>query len=135
MFSKHEKQVSNVDTVIGSATKFHGDLTSQASIRIDGEFKGKITCDGDVVIGAEGKIEADVTGRNLTVAGQIDGNVRASSTLRIEATGVINGDIAMGVLVIDEGGTFTGHSNMIVNDSKKSNSKAKQDSQSEEQVS
>ncbi|GEN44683.1 bactofilin family protein [Alkalibacillus haloalkaliphilus] len=134
MFSKHEKQVSNVDTVIGSASKFQGDLNSQASIRIDGEFKGNITCNGDVVIGGEGKVEADVTGRDLTVAGQIDGNVHASGTLRIEATGVINGDITMGVLVIDEGGTFTGRSNMIVDDSKKSK-KAKQDSQNEEQVS
>ncbi|MDQ0351557.1 cytoskeletal protein CcmA (bactofilin family) [Alkalibacillus filiformis] len=133
MFSKHEKQVSNVDTVIGSATKFEGNLDLQASIRIDGDFKGNISCDGDVVIGAEGKVEADVTGRDLTVAGQIDGNVHASGTLRIEATGAINGDITMGVLVIDEGGTFTGRSNMISNDSKKT--KSKQDSQNEEQVS
>ncbi|GAA0467582.1 polymer-forming cytoskeletal protein [Alkalibacillus silvisoli] len=135
MFSKQEKLINNVDTVIGALTQFEGDLNTQASIRIDGDFKGNIRCDGDIVIGSEGKVEADVKGRDLTIAGQVNGDVYASGTLRIEATGVINGDITMGVLVIEEGGNLTGRSNMIVDDSKKSKSNQKQEASQEEQVS
>ncbi|WP_188207402.1 bactofilin family protein [Alkalibacillus aidingensis] len=129
MFSKQEKQISNVDTVIGGATTFEGNLNSDASVRIDGVVTGSVTCKGDVVVGSDGKIEAEVHGRDLTVAGTINGDVHASGSLKIESTGVINGDISMRIFVIDEGGTFTGNSQMITDEQKKSKGKVQEQSE------
>ncbi|WP_027964395.1 bactofilin family protein [Halalkalibacillus halophilus] len=113
MFSKQDKQVSNVDTVIGAGTTFEGDLTSEASIRVDGTFKGSLSSQGDLVIGQAGKLDAELTGRNITVAGEVAGNITATETLTIEATGSVHGDVTMQVLVIEEGGSFSGNSKMV----------------------
>ncbi|MGM8215763.1 bactofilin family protein [Bacillaceae bacterium W0354] len=109
---KKEKQLSHVDTIIGSGTTFNGDLTSSSSIRIDGKVSGSVKCEGDVVIGSEGVIEANVEGRNITLAGTINGQVTAKQTLKIESTGTLNGDASMSVFIIDEGGKFDGTSKM-----------------------
>ncbi|MET3683811.1 cytoskeletal protein CcmA (bactofilin family) [Alkalibacillus flavidus] len=125
MFSKQDKQVSQVDTVIGAGTSVEGQIKSQASVRIDGSLKGDIYCEGDLEVGASGHLEADVHGRDVTVSGHIHGNVHASGTLTIQSTGVVDGDITMGVFVIEEGGRFTGHSHM--RDHQSSNQSQNQD--------
>lgn len=106
------KQLSQVDTIIGAGTVFNGDVTSKSTIRIDGKVTGSVKCDGDVVIGKDGIIEANVEGRNITLAGKIVGNVKAQETLKIEASGILNGDASMSTLIIDEGGKFDGKSSM-----------------------
>ncbi|GEL78762.1 bactofilin family protein [Tenuibacillus multivorans] len=112
MLSKQEKQLNQVDTIVGSGTTLNGDVESEASIRIDGTVTGSVICSGDVVIGSEGKVEAEVKGRNVTVAGMVKGNITSKHTLKIEATGKLMGDAKMAVFVIDEGGKFDGKSQM-----------------------
>lgn len=124
---RKEKQLSQVDTIIGSGSEFNGDLYSKSSIRIDGKVNGSVKCDGDVVVGVDGSIEANVDGRNITLAGTINGQVTAKELLKIESSGKLNGDASMKMFIIDEGGTFNGNSTMNTeeNDQKQSKSKNK----------
>ena len=43
-------------------TEFRGELTFKGSFRIDGRFKGTIVSDSMLVIGEQGKVEADSQG-------------------------------------------------------------------------
>ena len=82
---------------------------TKGASRIDGHFKGIIVSENDVLIGPNGVIEANIFGENVTVAGNVTGNIVARGTLEILASGVLNGDIKAGSLVVEPGAVLRGN--------------------------
>ena len=54
-------------------------------------------------------IEANIFGENVTVAGHVNGNIVARGTLEILASGVLNGDVKAGNLVVETGAVLRGN--------------------------
>ena len=111
MFGKNKKDVVAVSTLPLEEFEF---LLGRNSIlcgasRIDGHFKGIIVSENDVLIGPNGVIEANIFGENVTVAGNVTGNIVARGTLEILASGVLNGDIKAGSLVVEPGAVLRGN--------------------------
>ncbi len=106
--SDHRK----IDTFIGKETSMSGSLNANGTIRIDGAFEGEIVSQGDVIIGSEARLKARVAGRNVTLGGRLEGDVRAENKLEILNKGELLGNIHTGTLAIEEGGYFTGLCNM-----------------------
>ncbi len=104
------------ETVLSNEIKLEGRLHSSTNIRFDGEMTGDITTDGDLAVGEHGRIKGNVTGRNVVVGGTIQGNVQTTGRLEILATGRVYGDIAVGSLIIDEGGILRGKSAVHADD-------------------
>lgn len=98
------------ETVLSNEIKLEGRLHSSTNIRFDGEMIGDVSTDGDLAVGEHGRIKGNVTGRNVVVGGTIQGNVQTTGRLEILATGRVYGDIAVGSLIIDEGGILRGKS-------------------------
>jgi len=101
-----------VITILGKGTKFEGKLKFQGSIRIDGHFKGEIFSDGNLIVGEEGMIEADVHVSYIVISGEVHGNISADQRVDIRAPGKVFGNIQAPVVVIDEGVIFEGHTRM-----------------------
>ncbi|MCP8617188.1 bactofilin family protein [Salirhabdus salicampi] len=117
MFAKNgqnsQQSAETMDTVIGAGTVVEGNVKTEASLRIEGKVLGEIHCDGDLVVGTGGIVEANIDGRNITVSGTVCGDVNASGTIHIEAKGQLKGNAKMKAFVIDEGGIFEGESKMV----------------------
>lgn len=122
MFGRKEKppthtvSAEKIETVIGPTADFNGHLKSDGGVRIDGAFEGLIETAGNVIIGEGAKVLADVTARNVSVAGSVKGNITANGRLEILATGRVWGDIQVASFLIDEGGVFRGQSLMQASD-------------------
>ncbi|MFQ6000484.1 MAG: polymer-forming cytoskeletal protein [Anaerolineae bacterium] len=101
-----------IENIIGPTASFSGDLKCDGGVRIDGVFKGSVETMGNVIIGEAAKVVADITGRNISVAGAVRGNIKASGRLEILSTGQVWGDISVESFLIDEGGFFNGLSTM-----------------------
>lgn len=84
-------------------TEFKGDLHFKGSFRIDGRFKGKIDSDSILIIGDNGKVEADVNVGYLIVSGEIKGNIQASQKVEIHSHGRVIGTIISPKLIVEEG--------------------------------
>jgi len=84
-------------------TEIKGDLSFKGSFRIDGRFKGKINSDSILVIGEQGKVEADVKIGHIIVNGEIKGTVRALQKAEINSHGRVFGTIISPKLVVEEG--------------------------------
>ncbi|AGB42490.1 Integral membrane protein CcmA involved in cell shape determination [Halobacteroides halobius DSM 5150] len=110
MFNKNNDDKNNVGTVISQGTAIEGEIAVSESIRIDGQLYGKLIAEGDVFIGKEGNLEADITGNNVVIAGTVKGNIKAEDKLEIISTGKLSGDISISNLVIHDGGVFEGSS-------------------------
>ena len=101
-----------IENVIGPTANFNGHFKADGGIRIDGVFEGIVETAGNVIIGEEAKVMADITARNVSVAGVVKGNINATGRLEILSTGKVWGDIAVASFLIDEGGLFRGQSVM-----------------------
>jgi cytoskeletal protein CcmA (bactofilin family) len=84
-------------------TDFKGDLHFKGSFRIDGRFKGKIDSDSILIIGDNGKVEADVKVGHLIISGEIKGNIQASQKVEIHSNGRVMGTIISPKLTVEEG--------------------------------
>ena len=117
MFGKNKKDVVAVSTLpleefeflLGRNSILCGNLQTKGASRIDGHFKGIIVSENDVLIAPNGVIEANIFGENVTVAGNVTGNIVARGTLEILASGVLNGDIKAGSLVVEPGAVLRGN--------------------------
>ena len=105
--NKKESNLS-LDTLIGVNTVFDGSIYSERSVCVEGSVKGKIEAKGEVVVGRQGKVEADIFADSVVVGGHIIGNIVALSRLEITATGRVTGDIEATTITVAEGGMVEG---------------------------
>jgi cytoskeletal protein CcmA (bactofilin family) len=103
-----------IENVIGPTATFIGELKCDGGVRIDGVFQGTLETMGNVIIGETAKVAADIVGRNISISGAVKGNINAMGRLEILATGLLWGDIEVASFLIDEGGVFSGRSDMPV---------------------
>ena len=95
-------------TVLAREDSLSGKLELKGPGQVLGNFSGEIECDGDLLIGSEAQVEADIRGARITVAGLVRGSVIASNRLKITSTGRLEGDATVGALVVQEGGVHYG---------------------------
>ena len=69
-----------------------GRLQIRGSGSVFGTFSGRIECDGDLLIGPDAHVEADIHASRVTVAGYVRGNVVAVARLKITSSGRLEGD-------------------------------------------
>jgi cytoskeletal protein CcmA (bactofilin family) len=95
-------------TVIAKEDSLSGKLELKGGGQVLGHFTGQIESEGDLVIGPEAHVEADIRGARITVAGLVKGNLVATGRLKITSTGRLEGDATVGALVVQEGGVHYG---------------------------
>jgi cytoskeletal protein CcmA (bactofilin family) len=112
MKNKKENSLS-LDTLIGANTVFEGSIQSERSVCVEGSIRGRIEAKGEVVVGRQGEVEADIYADSVVVGGRIIGNINARSRLEITATGRVTGDIEATKITVAEGGMVDGSFKMM----------------------
>ena len=95
------KRKEKVVTFLGKKTAFEGKLSFHGTIRIDGRFKGEITNGGNLIVGEEGIVEADMHVSYIIVRGEVHGNITSDQRVDIRAPGKVFGNIQAPTVVID----------------------------------
>ena len=106
-----EVDPETIETVIGPTADFAGGLKSDGGVRIEGEFEGSLETAGALVVGDKARVVADITADTVSVAGAIRGNMKANR-VEVLGGGKVWGDMAVGCLLLDEGGFISGQINM-----------------------
>ncbi|MHB0858957.1 MAG: bactofilin family protein [Anaerolineae bacterium] len=97
-----------IDTVLGPNTSYNGTIRSNGNIRIDGTYEGRLETAGNVIVGASGKVEADIVANAVQVWGAVRGSISTQGRLEILPSGRVWGEVHVAALLIDEGGMFRG---------------------------
>ncbi|MCK5848114.1 MAG: polymer-forming cytoskeletal protein [Caldisericia bacterium] len=103
---------SSSTSFLGKGTYIDGVFNVEGNVRIDGRVKGEIKGDADVIIGEGSLIEANISVTNITIMGEVTGNVICSEKLEIHNTGKVIGEISADKLIIEENAFFEGKSMM-----------------------
>lgn len=106
--NKSANNVGEIETLIGKETMVKGTISSKGTIRIDGKYEGDISTTGNIIVGDNAIITAQITALNATIAGTVYGNVDISEKLELLPSAKMYGDIKVGVLTINAGATFKG---------------------------
>ena len=99
-------------TIVGQGAKLEGTVVSAGSLRIDGQVKGQINAEGDVLLSPQSQVEADIRAQNVVVAGRFKGAINVKGRAELARGGRVDGDITSKTLVVEEGGIFQGQSIM-----------------------
>jgi cytoskeletal protein CcmA (bactofilin family) len=98
----NSKNVLNSDVEVKGTLKFSGDLT------FDGKVDGDITSDGVLNLGDNAVVKGTIDVGSVVVRGKITGNVVAKDKIELKVKTELFGDVRAAKLVIEEGVTFVG---------------------------
>lgn len=116
---KKASDYMGINSIIGDDTQIKGEIITKGSIRMGGEFEGKIQAYGDVLVGEGSKVTGTISGAKIIVSGDVNGNIFASSGLEITKKGKVFGDIVSDKLIVDEGAIYKGKATLESSSSKK----------------
>lgn len=117
MFGKGNHYNHDWTGFIEEGVRLEGKLELRGTFRINGEIKGTIISEAGLILGEAAKVEGQIEGDHVSIAGKYDGVIFAKSRVEIHSKGVVTGEIHTPCLVIEPGGVFDGQCHMLVESS------------------
>jgi cytoskeletal protein CcmA (bactofilin family) len=99
-------------SLIDRHSAFDGIFRAQRDLRVEGEVKGSVACDGTLFIAEGAIVAAAVDAEHITVAGDLSGEIRCRGRLQILPSGRVRANVTTGSLVIQEGAIYEGQLEM-----------------------
>lgn len=96
------------ESFISSDLTIEGKIEGSGHVRIAGRFKGDVQVQGNVTIEQGAQVTGEVKADMVIVGGELTGNVHAVSRVELQSTGVLNGDLNAGSLVVAAGSRMRG---------------------------
>src|SRR5213082_169039 len=97
---------------LGPRDILQGRLEIQGDLKVAGNVEGDLKASGDVTVDSGANIQAAVEGANVSVRGQVTGNVTARKRLTLGGSGRLNGDVKVARLTVEDGATLNGNVTM-----------------------
>jgi len=96
------------ESVIAADITIEGKIEGGGSVRIAGRFKGDVNVQGDLTIEQGAKLTGSVRADKVTISGELEGNVTGASSIDLQKSGVVIGDLKARSLAVAPGATMRG---------------------------
>lgn len=106
--TRHEASVPRKESLIAADITIEGKIEGGGSVRIAGKFKGDVNVQGDLTIEAGAKLIGSVRADKVVISGELEGNVLGASSIDLQQTGVVVGDLKARALAVASGATMRG---------------------------
>ena len=103
---------SDLNALLGRGSEFEGKLTFEGTVRIDGKFTGNINTGDVLVVGEGAKISAEINCGTVIIHGEVNGNIRAKTSIELHHPAKVRGNIETPSLMIEKGVVFEGQAKM-----------------------
>jgi len=100
---------------LSSDVEIKGSIKFQKELLINGKVEGKIKSNGVLTIGENADVRGEIKVKSITVYGNVEGNITVSERCELKSMCTLQGDLIAPCLVVEEGATFIGKSN-VTND-------------------
>jgi cytoskeletal protein CcmA (bactofilin family) len=111
MFNRDPKQ-ARIDTLIGKASRVHGNLEFAGGLHLDGSIAGNVRAEpsegSSLSISETGSIEGNVEARNVMLNGSVRGDILAHERVVLGATARVQGNVYYGVIEMTLGAQIIG---------------------------
>lgn len=97
---------------VGKSIVIEGDISATEGMVVAGTIRGKLTTRADVQLDESAQVTAAVSAANVTICGQLEGNVVAAGRLELSGEGRLVGDVRAARILFAEGAVFKGKVDM-----------------------
>src|SRR5690606_14199823 len=103
--SKKSQEIVNASkvTVLSLGFELTGDIISKNDIRADGTLRGNIRTDKRVVVGEKASIIGDILAGEISISGEVIGNLYINGETTIYPTAKVSGNILTHQIFIEKG--------------------------------
>ena len=105
----NQKNLLSADVEIKGSIKFQNELT------VDGKIEGEINSAGILTVGENAEIKGEIKTKSVTVYGKVHGNITVEDRCELKGRASLFGDLKATRLVIEDGATFVGKSEVTPN--------------------
>lgn len=111
---------STSQATIGPSIVIKGEVSGNEDLLIHGQLDGSVKLgQNSITVGDGGRVKADITGRVITIEGNVEGNLEAKEQIILRGTATVQGDIKAPRVVLEDGASFRGLVDMGVRDATK----------------
>ncbi|MEY2546574.1 MAG: hypothetical protein QOG48_1691 [Verrucomicrobiota bacterium] len=96
--------------ILSSDVEIKGSIKFQKELLIDGKVEGEINSEGVLTIGENADIRGEIKTKSIIVFGKVQGNITVNERCELKSKCTLQGDLKAARLVIEEGATFVGKS-------------------------
>lgn len=101
--------------ILSSDVEIKGNIKFQNELVIDGRVEGEIISNGVLTLGENAEVRGEIKTKTVTVLGKVHGNITVDERCELKNRAVLMGDLKAARLVIEEGATFVGKSEVTPN--------------------
>lgn len=80
-------------SVIGRTSVVRGNVRGDGNLEILGRVEGDVSVNGDIVLGETAGVRGSLNGASITVAGQVQGDIRGTEAVLVESGARVVGDL------------------------------------------
>lgn len=115
MFERENQKATpkEVETVIGPSVRVEGNFIGEGNVVIEGTVQGTLKTQHNLRIGKDAKVKADVEAANISLSGEVRGNVKVTERTELTATARVFGNLETKVLSVEPGAIIHGKLSML----------------------
>ncbi len=107
--STRTSTVGSERATIGPSITIKGEVSGDEDLLIQGRIDGSVNLKlQSVTVGREGRVKANISGRIVTVEGEVEGDLRAQEQVILRSSARVQGDITAPRVVLEDGANFRG---------------------------
>ena len=107
--------ISPTKNILSSDVEIKGSIKFQNELIIDGKIEGEILSSGILTVGENAEIRGEIKTKSVTVLGKVHGNITVDERCELKTRAQLIGDLKAARLMIEEGATFVGKSEVTPN--------------------
>jgi cytoskeletal protein CcmA (bactofilin family) len=98
----------DADTVIGAGLVVKGEIKGEGTVLMLGSFEGDVVLEGELHVGPESRVDANITASAVVIAGTVRGNLATHTRVDILASGSLTGSVRSGSFSAADGAVVKG---------------------------
>ena len=103
-----KERSEGTESLIAAGIIIEGKIEGEGHVRIAGHFKGDVHVEGDLTIAAGAHLTGEVRAETIVIAGEVEGNVQATSRVQMTESGMLIGDLKARSLTVAAGSRMRG---------------------------
>jgi cytoskeletal protein CcmA (bactofilin family) len=100
----------NAKNILTNDVEVTGTLKFTSELIFDGKIDGEIVSDGVLTLGKNAHVKGEVKTKSVTVHGTVEGNITVTERCELKSSSQLTGDLRATRIMIEEGATFVGKS-------------------------
>jgi len=100
---------TNLNT-LSADVEIIGSIKFKTDLFIDGKVDGEITSPGSLTLGEHANVHGEIKAKSVTLQGNARANITVEDRCELKSGSTLHGDLKSARLIIEDGATFIGNS-------------------------